>query len=104
MTGKLARKLAVPLAWFVRGYRYAVSPLFAGRCRYTPTCSEYALAALEAHGAFRGGALALRRIARCHPWGGAGYDPVPDEPATGGAREVAGDTPPCQDHKQPRAG
>ena len=102
MTGRLARTLAVPLAWLVRGYRYAVSPLFASRCRYTPTCSEYALAALEAHGAFRGGMLALRRIARCHPWGGAGYDPVPDEPAPGSA--VGGETPPCQDRNRPPPG
>ena len=52
----------------------------AGRsspCRFTPTCSEYALEALEAHGALRGTALAARRLARCHPWGGRGFDPVP---------------------------
>ena len=52
----------------------------AGRsspCRFTPSCSEYALEALEAHGALRGTALAARRLARCHPWGGRGFDPVP---------------------------
>lgn len=60
----------------VRGYRYAA----AGRptpCRFVPTCSQYALDALEAHGAARGLWLTTRRLARCHPWGGHGWDPVP---------------------------
>lgn len=61
----------------VQGYRHLVSPLLAPRCRYLPTCSEYAVEALRRHGAVRGGLLALRRILRCHPWGGHGYDPVP---------------------------
>ena len=59
----------------------------AGRpspCRYVPSCSEYALEALEAHGALRGGWLATRRVCRCNPWGGYGYDPVPERRATGG--------------------
>lgn len=46
-------------------------------CRYTPTCSQYAVEAISTHGALKGGMLALRRICRCHPWGGSGYDPVP---------------------------
>lgn len=58
-------------------YRYLLAPFFAGACRYEPSCSAYAVAAVETHGVLRGGALALRRIARCHPWGGAGFDPVP---------------------------
>ncbi len=66
------------LGLLIRFYRYAVSPLLPPRCRYLPTCSEYALEAVERHGAVRGGWLAVRRIARCHPWGGAGYDPVPE--------------------------
>ena len=68
-----ARVLAVP----VRLYRATLSPLIGHSCRYQPTCSAYALEALERHGAARGGWLALRRLARCHPLGGAGYDPVP---------------------------
>jgi putative membrane protein insertion efficiency factor len=54
-----------------------ISPVLGPSCRYLPTCSEYALTALEAHGLLRGGWLAVRRLTRCHPWGGSGYDPVP---------------------------
>jgi putative membrane protein insertion efficiency factor len=61
----------------VRAYRLIGSPWVGHGCRYQPTCSAYALEALERHGAFRGGWLALRRILRCHPLGGAGFDPVP---------------------------
>jgi len=61
----------------VKFYRYCISPLTPASCRYTPTCSQYALEALQKHGAFKGGWLALKRILRCHPWGGHGYDPVP---------------------------
>lgn len=59
-------------------YRWVVSPLLGPRCRFMPTCSEYALDALSLHGAVRGSWLVLRRIVRCHPWGGEGWDPVPD--------------------------
>ena len=69
----LARVLALP----VRGYRLLVSPWLGRNCRFAPSCSEYALEALERHGAARGGWLAARRICRCHPWGGEGFDPVP---------------------------
>lgn len=61
----------------VRFYRRAISPLTPPSCRYTPTCSAYALEALERHGSLRGAWLALRRILSCHPWGGHGFDPVP---------------------------
>ena len=63
--------------FFIRGYRLLISPMFPPSCRYLPTCSEYAIDALTTHGLWRGGWLALRRLGRCHPWGGSGYDPVP---------------------------
>jgi putative membrane protein insertion efficiency factor len=69
----LASLLALP----VRLYRATLSPLVGMNCRFHPTCSAYALEALETHGALRGGWLALRRILRCHPFGGHGVDPVP---------------------------
>ena len=77
MLDVLGRLLAWPLLLLVRIYRYTLSPLLGVNCRYQPTCSEYAVEALRQHGAFRGMALAARRIGRCHPWGGSGYDPVP---------------------------
>lgn len=58
-------------------YRLAISPLLPASCRYTPTCSQYALEALKIHGPIKGSWLAIKRICRCHPWGGCGYDPVP---------------------------
>ncbi|WP_374495992.1 membrane protein insertion efficiency factor YidD [Zoogloea sp.] len=61
----------------VRGYRYAISPMLGRNCRFVPSCSEYALEALERHGALRGSWLAARRVCRCHPFSGGGYDPVP---------------------------
>ena len=61
----------------VRLYRWLISPLLGGRCRYLPSCSEYAEECLRCHGAGRGSWLALRRLLRCHPFGGAGLDPVP---------------------------
>lgn len=62
----------------VRGYQVALSPLLPPSCRYHPTCSHYAIEALERHGVWRGGWLAIRRIARCHPFRAGGFDPVPD--------------------------
>jgi len=58
-------------------YRYSISPLLHSSCRYTPTCSQYTVEAVMKHGVFKGGALAIKRIFSCHPWGGSGYDPVP---------------------------
>jgi putative membrane protein insertion efficiency factor len=75
----IASVLAWPLLALVWLYRMAISPWLGNNCRYDPSCSEYALEALKKHGAFRGTWLAARRIGRCHPWGGSGYDPVPDE-------------------------
>ena len=71
--------LATLLSLPVRAYRLTFSPWVGHNCRYQPTCSAYALEALERHGGLHGGWLALRRIGRCHPWGGSGYDPVPGE-------------------------
>lgn len=64
----------------IRGYQLVVSPVLPPSCRFLPSCSDYALEALHRHGARRGLGLALWRLARCHPWGGSGYDPVPENP------------------------
>ena len=61
----------------IRFYQKFISPLTPPSCRFTPTCSQYAIEALRKHGPFKGTYLAVRRILRCHPWGGYGYDPVP---------------------------
>ncbi len=61
-------------------YQRVLSPYLPGTCRYSPTCSHYAQDAILTHGMLRGGWLAVRRLARCHPWGGQGYDPVPERP------------------------
>jgi putative membrane protein insertion efficiency factor len=60
----------------LRAYKWAISPLLPAACRYVPTCSEYAMEAVERYGALRGGWMALGRVLRCHPFAGAGYDPV----------------------------
>ncbi|SEA15832.1 membrane protein insertion efficiency factor YidD [Rubrimonas cliftonensis] len=70
----LARVLSLPVLL----YRATFSPLVGMSCRFQPTCSAYALEALERHGALRGGWLTLWRVLRCHPWGGSGYDPPPE--------------------------
>jgi putative membrane protein insertion efficiency factor len=70
--------LSLALLGAVRGYQLLVSPLLPPSCRFLPSCSEYAAEAIQQHGALRGIGLSLRRLARCHPWGGSGYDPVPE--------------------------
>ncbi|MBL8486456.1 MAG: membrane protein insertion efficiency factor YidD [Rhodocyclaceae bacterium] len=65
------------LVALIRVYQYAISPMLGRSCRFHPTCSEYAIEALQRHGAWKGLGLALRRIGRCHPWHPGGYDPVP---------------------------
>jgi len=65
------------LKYLIRGYQLAISPLLGPRCRFYPTCSHYALEAIETHGSLRGVWLTIKRISRCHPWHEGGFDPVP---------------------------
>lgn len=76
----IERALAAVMIGVVRVYQWTLSPLFPGSCRYSPTCSAYAVEAVTRHGPVRGAWLTLRRLGRCHPLGGSGWDPVP-EPA-----------------------
>jgi putative membrane protein insertion efficiency factor len=69
--------LAVPFILLIKIYQLLISPLFPSSCRYTPTCSHYTLEALKKYGLLKGSWLGIKRISRCHPWGGSGYDPVP---------------------------
>ena len=73
----LGRAVGQLLILPIRFYQGAISPMLPPSCRFTPTCSQYAVEAIRRHGPAKGGWLALRRILRCHPWGGSGYDPVP---------------------------
>ena len=73
----MRRFLTKLLVWPIRFYQMAISPHFPAACRYTPTCSQDAIEALRKYGPLKGLWLAARRILRCHPWGGHGYDPVP---------------------------
>ena len=74
LSSSISQLLIVP----IRFYQQFISPLTPPSCRFTPTCSQYAVEAIRKHGPVRGLYLAVRRILRCHPWGGSGYDPVPD--------------------------
>jgi hypothetical protein len=69
--------LSLPLIAIIQIYRYAISPMLGSRCRFYPSCSAYALEALQRHGPFKGSWLAIHRIGRCHPWNPGGHDPVP---------------------------
>lgn len=72
------RKVIIaPFVFLIRTYQVLISSWTPASCRFSPTCSHYALEALQKYGLFKGGWLAARRISRCHPWGGQGYDPVP---------------------------
>jgi len=78
-----ARRVAV---WLLRGYKWAISPMFPPACRYIPTCSEYAMEAIERFGILRGGMKAAWRLLRCHPFAHGGYDPVIHQRPTTDAR------------------
>ncbi len=87
------------LIGLLKAYRFAISPLYGQVCRYHPTCSAYALEAVQTHGAVRGTWLAMRRVARCHPWAAGGFDPVPSSknrrsstPPSSMATPTTGDT------------
>ncbi|GAA4768647.1 MULTISPECIES: membrane protein insertion efficiency factor YidD [Flavobacterium] len=74
----MIKKIAIaPLLFLVWFYKILISPLMPATCRYQPTCSSYMIEALKKHGPIYGLFLGLKRIGRCHPWGGSGYDPVP---------------------------
>jgi putative membrane protein insertion efficiency factor len=67
------------LTALIRAYQYVLSPLLGQHCRFTPSCSHYAVQAIERYGSLHGGWLAIKRIGRCHPWHAGGHDPVPDQ-------------------------
>ena len=74
---KLFKILSLPFILLIKLYQWMISPWLGPKCRYTPSCSNYALEAFKKYGVFKGFWLAVKRISRCHPWGGHGYDPVP---------------------------
>ncbi len=74
----MRKVLIAPFIFLIRIYQRVISPILPSTCRYTPTCSHYAVEALQKHGLWRGTYLAAKRIGSCHPWGGSGYDPVPE--------------------------
>jgi putative membrane protein insertion efficiency factor len=74
---KLMQILSWPLIALIKLYQLVVSPWLGNKCRYTPSCSQYGIVALKKYGPIKGLWLTIKRIARCHPWGGHGYDPVP---------------------------
>src|ERR1700720_4251304 len=78
--GGVGRVLGLAIRGMIRAYQLLVAPVLGPSCRYYPSCSHYAEEAVGRYGPWRGSLLALRRLSRCHPWGGSGYDPVPAEP------------------------
>lgn len=74
---RIMQILALPFILVIKIYQWVISPILGPKCRFTPSCSHYGLEALKKYGLIKGSWLAARRIARCHPWGGHGYDPVP---------------------------
>jgi uncharacterized protein len=79
LDGKRPGVVALALIASLRGYQLTLSALIGRRCRYLPTCSDYAMEAIARHGVWRGLRLGATRVCRCHPWGGDGFDPVPED-------------------------
>ena len=75
----LNKIIIFPLLIIIKVYQLLISPILRGYCRFLPTCSEYAIESLKSHGLIKGIILTIKRIARCHPWGGHGYDPIPSK-------------------------
>ncbi len=73
----IIKTITFPFIIVIKIYQVLISPLFPSSCRYMPTCSHYTVEALKKHGLFKGGWLGIKRISKCHPWGGSGHDPVP---------------------------
>lgn len=78
MFNQFFKLLALPFIWLVRFYQVAISPYTPASCRYSPTCSSYTIEALKKHGVLKGSWLSVKRIVSCNPWGGSGFDPVPE--------------------------
>ncbi|KAB7745783.1 membrane protein insertion efficiency factor YidD [Nostocoides sp. F2B08] len=78
--GRVGRLVALPLIWLIKGYQLLISPLTPPSCRYYPSCSAYALTAIQRFGPIKGTWLAVRRLLRCHPWTPGGVDHVPERP------------------------
>lgn len=76
---KAGQIIIAPFVFLIRVYQVTISPLLPSACRYSPTCSQYTLQALKTHGLIKGGWLGIKRIVSCNPWGGKGYDPVPEK-------------------------
>ncbi len=77
LNGMISKLFSFLFLFIIKAYKTLLSPVLPPSCRYLPTCSDYGVQAIQKHGPFKGGWLALKRISRCHPWGGHGYDPVP---------------------------
>ena len=73
----LNKIITLPLIIVIRAYQLIISPMLGSNCRFSPTCSEYTIESFKAHGLIKGLFLAIKRIGKCHPWGGHGYDPIP---------------------------
>ncbi|MFO0415478.1 MAG: membrane protein insertion efficiency factor YidD [Bacteroidota bacterium] len=74
---KISQLLSYPFILLIRFYQLVISPMIGPKCRYTPTCSSYSLQAFKKYGVLKGFLLSIKRISKCHPWGGSGYDPLP---------------------------